>query len=320
MVAAREGDRSAFADLYRRYVRMVHGVLLARLPRAEVDDLVQDVFLSPPCTGSDRCARRPPSRAGWPRSPGIARSISCAGGAWRRRSWWTSRRAGRRHQRGAGDPRRGRRAARGLPRDAGAPPGGRPERGGNRGADGIDAGIGAREPASRDEDAQGAPGKGDTAVSDDYLWDRRGPADPEVARLERVLGRLRTEPPMPDWNRVAPQAGGVRHFSATYLAAAAALVVACGASLWHRARRRDGRAVVGRRPRDGPARRRRGAGCRGRAAPGGRVAADRSRLARQRRHRRHRPARRRSRDAPAAARHARRATIASRSSAAPCTR
>ena len=66
----------------------------------------------------------------------------------------------------------------------------------------------------------------------DYLWDRRGPADPEVARLERVLGRLRTEPPMPDWNRVAPRARGVRHFSAMYLATAAALVVACGASLW----------------------------------------------------------------------------------------
>ena len=46
VAAAREGDRSAFADLYRRYARMVHGVLLARLPRAEVDDLVQDVFVT----------------------------------------------------------------------------------------------------------------------------------------------------------------------------------------------------------------------------------------------------------------------------------
>jgi RNA polymerase sigma-70 factor, ECF subfamily len=44
--AARRGDRQAFADLYRQYVRMVHGVLLARVPRADVDDLVQDVFLS----------------------------------------------------------------------------------------------------------------------------------------------------------------------------------------------------------------------------------------------------------------------------------
>jgi hypothetical protein len=69
-------------------------------------------------------------------------------------------------------------------------------------------------------------------VSDDYLWDRRGPADPDVARLERVLGRLRSEPPMPDWHRAAPHARGARHVSLTYFAAAAALVLACGASLW----------------------------------------------------------------------------------------
>jgi len=43
--AARRGDRSAFAELYRRYARMVHGLLLASVPRTDVDDLVQDVFL-----------------------------------------------------------------------------------------------------------------------------------------------------------------------------------------------------------------------------------------------------------------------------------
>ena len=43
--AAREGDRAAFGELYARYARMVHGILLARVPRSEVDDLVQDVFL-----------------------------------------------------------------------------------------------------------------------------------------------------------------------------------------------------------------------------------------------------------------------------------
>ena len=42
--AARRGDRSAFAELYR-YVRMVHGLVLASVPRTDVDDLVQDVFL-----------------------------------------------------------------------------------------------------------------------------------------------------------------------------------------------------------------------------------------------------------------------------------
>jgi RNA polymerase sigma-70 factor (ECF subfamily) len=44
--AARAGDRQAFGQLYGKYVRMVHGMLLARVPRADVDDLVQDVFLS----------------------------------------------------------------------------------------------------------------------------------------------------------------------------------------------------------------------------------------------------------------------------------
>src|SRR5215813_1417574 len=43
--AAREGDRVAFGLLYDRYSRMVHGILLARVPLSEVDDLVQDVFL-----------------------------------------------------------------------------------------------------------------------------------------------------------------------------------------------------------------------------------------------------------------------------------
>ena len=44
--AARAGDRAAFGMLYDRYGRMVHGVLLARVPRGQVEDLVQDVFLS----------------------------------------------------------------------------------------------------------------------------------------------------------------------------------------------------------------------------------------------------------------------------------
>src|SRR6516164_9393508 len=43
--AARDGDRAAFGLLYERYARMVHGILLARVPPREVDDLVQEVFL-----------------------------------------------------------------------------------------------------------------------------------------------------------------------------------------------------------------------------------------------------------------------------------
>ncbi len=43
--AAREGDRLAFGQLYERFAPLVHGVLLARARRADVDDLVHDVFL-----------------------------------------------------------------------------------------------------------------------------------------------------------------------------------------------------------------------------------------------------------------------------------
>ncbi len=46
VVAAREGDRGAFGRLYERYARMVHGILLGRVPVGEVEDLVQDVFVA----------------------------------------------------------------------------------------------------------------------------------------------------------------------------------------------------------------------------------------------------------------------------------
>jgi len=42
--AARGGDRPAFAELYRRFARAVHGVVLARVAYTEAADLVQDVF------------------------------------------------------------------------------------------------------------------------------------------------------------------------------------------------------------------------------------------------------------------------------------
>ena len=43
--AVRAGDREAFGQLYALYTPMVHGILLARVPYRDVDDLVQDVFL-----------------------------------------------------------------------------------------------------------------------------------------------------------------------------------------------------------------------------------------------------------------------------------
>src|SRR5437867_6119578 len=46
IAAAAQGDRGAFGELYVRYARMVHGILLSRVPPGEAEDLVQDVFIS----------------------------------------------------------------------------------------------------------------------------------------------------------------------------------------------------------------------------------------------------------------------------------
>jgi RNA polymerase sigma-70 factor, ECF subfamily len=43
--AVAAGDEQAFSRLYADYVRMVHAIVLGRVPRQDVDDLVQDVFV-----------------------------------------------------------------------------------------------------------------------------------------------------------------------------------------------------------------------------------------------------------------------------------
>ena len=60
---AQRGDRTAFADLYQRFARMVHGIALARLARTDVDDVVQDVFV----TALERLGdlREPAAFGGW---------------------------------------------------------------------------------------------------------------------------------------------------------------------------------------------------------------------------------------------------------------
>jgi RNA polymerase sigma-70 factor (ECF subfamily) len=44
VVAARTGDRAAFGEIYRRFHRAVHGVVLARVSFGEAADLVQETF------------------------------------------------------------------------------------------------------------------------------------------------------------------------------------------------------------------------------------------------------------------------------------
>src|SRR6266478_9300042 len=43
--AVLDGEHDRFGRLYEMYSPLVHGILLARVPRDEVDDLVQDIFL-----------------------------------------------------------------------------------------------------------------------------------------------------------------------------------------------------------------------------------------------------------------------------------
>jgi RNA polymerase sigma-70 factor (ECF subfamily) len=43
--AVLQGDRDKYGGLYSLYAPLVHGIVLARVPRSEAEDLVQDIFL-----------------------------------------------------------------------------------------------------------------------------------------------------------------------------------------------------------------------------------------------------------------------------------
>src|SRR5262245_50907947 len=61
--AVAAGDQDAFERLYRDYARMVHAILLGRVPRRDVDDLVQDVFVAAYTRIHD--LREPGAFGGW---------------------------------------------------------------------------------------------------------------------------------------------------------------------------------------------------------------------------------------------------------------
>jgi RNA polymerase sigma-70 factor (ECF subfamily) len=63
VVAAQQGDPAAFGALYRKFAPMIHGVLLSRIPPAEVEDMVQEVFLSALRKLKD--LREPAAFGGW---------------------------------------------------------------------------------------------------------------------------------------------------------------------------------------------------------------------------------------------------------------
>jgi RNA polymerase sigma-70 factor, ECF subfamily len=61
--AVAAGDRDAFSRLYADFFRMVHAILLGRVPRRDVDDLVQDVFVT--AYTRIRELREPAAFGGW---------------------------------------------------------------------------------------------------------------------------------------------------------------------------------------------------------------------------------------------------------------
>lgn len=63
VIAARAGDTDAFGQLYQRFSRAVHGVLIARVPWQDADDLVQEVFLH--AWPRLRDLREPAAFGGW---------------------------------------------------------------------------------------------------------------------------------------------------------------------------------------------------------------------------------------------------------------
>jgi RNA polymerase sigma-70 factor (ECF subfamily) len=61
--AAQAGDRDAFGELYARFGRFVHAILLSRVPPEAARDLAQEVFLH--AWTSIRSLREPAAFSGW---------------------------------------------------------------------------------------------------------------------------------------------------------------------------------------------------------------------------------------------------------------
>jgi RNA polymerase sigma-70 factor (ECF subfamily) len=61
--AVAAGDHDAFSRLYADFSRLVHAILLGRVPRRDVDDLVQDVFVT--AYTRIRELREPAAFGGW---------------------------------------------------------------------------------------------------------------------------------------------------------------------------------------------------------------------------------------------------------------
>jgi hypothetical protein len=82
-------------------------------------------------------------------------------------------------------------------------------------------------------------------VSGDYLWDKSGPRDQEIARLERVLGTLRQQEPPRPLHLPGPGRRPRASYMAAVLMVAAAIVTALvGFEWWSRRQVEPGLAVT----------------------------------------------------------------------------
>ena len=90
-------------------------------------------------------------------------------------------------------------------------------------------------------------------MTDDYLWYRSGRPDPDIVRLEKTLGRLRSAAPVPELPEAPPAEARWRRY-APLLAAAAAIALMIGVA-WRTTRRAEAWTVaaVAGQPRIGAA-------------------------------------------------------------------
>ncbi len=65
-------------------------------------------------------------------------------------------------------------------------------------------------------------------MNDRYLWDRSGPPDPAVQRLEQLLGQLQSVPPAPQLPRTAPRGPQLRTLAPLLAVAAAVMFMITG--------------------------------------------------------------------------------------------
>jgi hypothetical protein len=75
-------------------------------------------------------------------------------------------------------------------------------------------------------------------MNNDYLWDRTGEPDPEIQRLEEILGDLRYQP-HPLAIPTQPQTARHRMFFPTLAIAAAIVMMVVAAGLWFALRRQN---------------------------------------------------------------------------------